>query len=127
MVLTDLPGQELSLEVFDKDMDMKDDFMGRLLYCKNTRHFISTVFAQNSYHGFSKCYYFFVSRLEIKLNNIIKARCMDEVNICLLPLLNSLYRHVYRGMRKCFTMTEFCNFLSFLIYPDCKIVLSLHS
>lgn len=30
VVLTELPGQELSLEVFDKDMDMKDDFMGRL-------------------------------------------------------------------------------------------------
>uniref|UniRef100_A0A671KAW1 Extended synaptotagmin-1-like n=1 Tax=Sinocyclocheilus anshuiensis TaxID=1608454 RepID=A0A671KAW1_9TELE len=26
----ELPGQELTLEVFDKDMDMKDDFMGRL-------------------------------------------------------------------------------------------------
>ncbi|KAK3557158.1 hypothetical protein QTP70_024713 [Hemibagrus guttatus] len=30
LVLTDLPGQDLTLEVFDKDMDMKDDFMGRL-------------------------------------------------------------------------------------------------
>uniref|UniRef100_A0A672MNE1 Extended synaptotagmin-1-like n=1 Tax=Sinocyclocheilus grahami TaxID=75366 RepID=A0A672MNE1_SINGR len=30
VVLTQLPGQELTLEVFDKDMDMKDDFMGRL-------------------------------------------------------------------------------------------------
>ncbi|XP_060775117.1 extended synaptotagmin-1 [Neoarius graeffei] len=30
VVLTELPGQDLSLEVFDKDMDMKDDFMGRL-------------------------------------------------------------------------------------------------
>ncbi|TSZ54736.1 Extended synaptotagmin-1 [Bagarius yarrelli] len=30
VVLTDLPGQDLSLEVLDKDMDMKDDFMGRL-------------------------------------------------------------------------------------------------
>ncbi|XP_027002943.2 extended synaptotagmin-1 [Tachysurus fulvidraco] len=30
VVLTDLPGQDLTLEVFDKDMDMKDDFMGRL-------------------------------------------------------------------------------------------------
>ncbi|XP_051563285.1 uncharacterized protein LOC127446426 isoform X3 [Myxocyprinus asiaticus] len=30
VVLTPLPGQELTLEVFDKDMDMKDDFMGRL-------------------------------------------------------------------------------------------------
>ncbi|XP_051568880.1 extended synaptotagmin-1 [Myxocyprinus asiaticus] len=30
VVLTALPGQELTLEVFDKDMDMKDDFMGRL-------------------------------------------------------------------------------------------------
>lgn len=29
VTLTDLPGQELSLEIFDKDMDMKDDFMGR--------------------------------------------------------------------------------------------------
>uniref|UniRef100_A0A8C1ZVT5 Extended synaptotagmin-like protein 1b n=1 Tax=Cyprinus carpio TaxID=7962 RepID=A0A8C1ZVT5_CYPCA len=26
----ELPGQELTLEVFDKDMDMNDDFMGRL-------------------------------------------------------------------------------------------------
>lgn len=33
MVLTELPGQELSLEVFDKDMDMKDDFMGRYESC----------------------------------------------------------------------------------------------
>lgn len=31
MILTELPGQELHVEVFDKDMDMKDDFMGR--YC----------------------------------------------------------------------------------------------
>ncbi|XP_053355627.1 extended synaptotagmin-1 [Clarias gariepinus] len=30
VVLTDLSGQDLSLEVFDHDMDMKDDFMGRL-------------------------------------------------------------------------------------------------
>ncbi|KAG1925808.1 extended synaptotagmin-1, partial [Pimephales promelas] len=30
VVLTQLPGQDLTLEVFDKDMDMKDDFMGRL-------------------------------------------------------------------------------------------------
>uniref|UniRef100_A0A4W4DZG3 Extended synaptotagmin-like protein 1b n=1 Tax=Electrophorus electricus TaxID=8005 RepID=A0A4W4DZG3_ELEEL len=29
VVLTDLPGQDISLEVLDKDMDMKDDFMGR--------------------------------------------------------------------------------------------------
>lgn len=32
MVLTQLPGQELHLEVFDYDMDMKDDFMGRYSY-----------------------------------------------------------------------------------------------
>ncbi|KAG7218252.1 hypothetical protein INR49_020500 [Caranx melampygus] len=30
VILTQLPGQDLSMEVFDKDMDMKDDFMGRL-------------------------------------------------------------------------------------------------
>lgn len=30
VILTKLPGQELQLEVFDKDMDVKDDFMGRL-------------------------------------------------------------------------------------------------
>ncbi|XP_062852804.1 extended synaptotagmin-1 [Trichomycterus rosablanca] len=30
VVLTDLPGQDVSLEVLDKDMDMTDDFMGRL-------------------------------------------------------------------------------------------------
>ncbi|KAM3877865.1 extended synaptotagmin-1-like [Diretmus argenteus] len=30
VVLTQLPGQDLHMEVFDKDMDMKDDFMGRL-------------------------------------------------------------------------------------------------
>uniref|UniRef100_A0A1A8FVB5 Extended synaptotagmin-like protein 1b n=1 Tax=Nothobranchius korthausae TaxID=1143690 RepID=A0A1A8FVB5_9TELE len=30
VILTQLPGQDLHLEVFDKDMDMKDDFMGRL-------------------------------------------------------------------------------------------------
>uniref|UniRef100_A0A4W6FE11 Extended synaptotagmin-like protein 1b n=1 Tax=Lates calcarifer TaxID=8187 RepID=A0A4W6FE11_LATCA len=29
VILTQLPGQELHMEVFDKDMDMKDDFMGR--------------------------------------------------------------------------------------------------
>lgn len=29
VVLTQLPGQDLHVEVFDKDMDMKDDFMGR--------------------------------------------------------------------------------------------------
>uniref|UniRef100_A0AAQ5ZC50 Extended synaptotagmin-like protein 1b n=1 Tax=Amphiprion ocellaris TaxID=80972 RepID=A0AAQ5ZC50_AMPOC len=30
VILTELPGQELHVEVLDKDMDMKDDFMGRL-------------------------------------------------------------------------------------------------
>ncbi|XP_034536870.1 extended synaptotagmin-1 isoform X2 [Notolabrus celidotus] len=30
VILTKLPGQELHVEMFDKDMDMKDDFMGRL-------------------------------------------------------------------------------------------------
>uniref|UniRef100_H3C487 Extended synaptotagmin 1 n=1 Tax=Tetraodon nigroviridis TaxID=99883 RepID=H3C487_TETNG len=30
VILTQLPGQELHLEVFDYDMDMKDDFMGRV-------------------------------------------------------------------------------------------------
>ncbi|XP_029946655.1 extended synaptotagmin-1-like [Salarias fasciatus] len=30
VILTQLPGQELHVEVFDKDMDMKDDFMGRM-------------------------------------------------------------------------------------------------
>ncbi|CAN9512254.1 unnamed protein product [Ophioblennius macclurei] len=30
VILTELPGQELHVEVFDKDMDMKDDFMGRI-------------------------------------------------------------------------------------------------
>lgn len=33
VVLTQLPGQELTLEVFDKDMDMNDDFMGRYEGC----------------------------------------------------------------------------------------------
>lgn len=33
VVLTQLPGQELTLEVFDRDMDMKDDFMGRYEGC----------------------------------------------------------------------------------------------
>ena len=27
--MTQLAGQDLHLEMFDKDMDMKDDFMGR--------------------------------------------------------------------------------------------------
>uniref|UniRef100_A0A3B4Z4H5 Extended synaptotagmin-1-like n=1 Tax=Stegastes partitus TaxID=144197 RepID=A0A3B4Z4H5_9TELE len=31
VILTQLPGQELHVEVFDKDMDMKDDFMGTFL------------------------------------------------------------------------------------------------
>ncbi|XP_034724938.1 extended synaptotagmin-1 isoform X1 [Etheostoma cragini] len=30
VILTQLPGQDLHMEVFDKDMDVKDDFMGRL-------------------------------------------------------------------------------------------------
>uniref|UniRef100_A0A3P8NDT9 Extended synaptotagmin-like protein 1b n=1 Tax=Astatotilapia calliptera TaxID=8154 RepID=A0A3P8NDT9_ASTCA len=30
VILTQLPGQDLHLEVFDKDINMKDDFMGRL-------------------------------------------------------------------------------------------------
>uniref|UniRef100_A0A8D0B037 Extended synaptotagmin 1 n=1 Tax=Sander lucioperca TaxID=283035 RepID=A0A8D0B037_SANLU len=29
VILTQLPGQDLHVEVFDKDMDMKDDFLGR--------------------------------------------------------------------------------------------------
>uniref|UniRef100_A0A8C7TNU2 Extended synaptotagmin-like protein 1b n=1 Tax=Oncorhynchus mykiss TaxID=8022 RepID=A0A8C7TNU2_ONCMY len=33
VVLTTLPGQELHVEIFDKDMDMKDDFMGRYAGC----------------------------------------------------------------------------------------------
>lgn len=33
VVLTQLPGQELTLEIFDRDMDMKDDFMGRYEGC----------------------------------------------------------------------------------------------
>uniref|UniRef100_A0A673WHA1 Uncharacterized LOC115150497 n=1 Tax=Salmo trutta TaxID=8032 RepID=A0A673WHA1_SALTR len=33
VVLTTLPGQELHVELFDKDMDMKDDFMGRYAGC----------------------------------------------------------------------------------------------
>lgn len=37
MILTQLPGQELHLEVFDYDMDMKDDFMGRYSYKELTR------------------------------------------------------------------------------------------
>lgn len=32
VILTQLPGQELHVEMFDKDMDMKDDFMGRYKY-----------------------------------------------------------------------------------------------
>ncbi|XP_026162943.1 extended synaptotagmin-1-like [Mastacembelus armatus] len=30
VILTQLPGQELHVEVFDKDINMKDDFMGRI-------------------------------------------------------------------------------------------------
>ncbi|TNN81342.1 Extended synaptotagmin-1 [Liparis tanakae] len=30
VILTQLPGQDFQMEVFDRDMDMKDDFMGRL-------------------------------------------------------------------------------------------------
>lgn len=37
--MTDLPGQDVSVEVMDKDMDMKDDFMGR--YITTTMTFIS--------------------------------------------------------------------------------------
>lgn len=29
VILTQLPGQDLHMEVFDKDVDMKDDFLGR--------------------------------------------------------------------------------------------------
>lgn len=29
VILTQLPGQDLHVEVFDKDINMKDDFMGR--------------------------------------------------------------------------------------------------
>uniref|UniRef100_A0AAR2KEI3 Extended synaptotagmin-like protein 1b n=1 Tax=Pygocentrus nattereri TaxID=42514 RepID=A0AAR2KEI3_PYGNA len=45
VVMTDLPGQDVSLEVLDKDMDMKDDFMGR--YCANTVAFILFWFTLN--------------------------------------------------------------------------------
>lgn len=34
MILTELPGQELVIEVFDKDVDMKDDFMGRWFFTR---------------------------------------------------------------------------------------------
>lgn len=34
VVLTQLPGQELTLEILDRDMDMKDDFMGRYEGCR---------------------------------------------------------------------------------------------
>ncbi|XP_073726584.1 extended synaptotagmin-1 [Misgurnus anguillicaudatus] len=55
VVLTELPGQELSLEVFDKDMDMKDDFMGRLKINLNdiiSSRYINELFSLNDVkHG----------------------------------------------------------------------------
>uniref|UniRef100_A0A8C1ZVI4 Extended synaptotagmin-like protein 1b n=1 Tax=Cyprinus carpio TaxID=7962 RepID=A0A8C1ZVI4_CYPCA len=40
VVLTQLPGQELTLEVFDKDMDMNDDFMGSSPQWDEAFHFL---------------------------------------------------------------------------------------
>uniref|UniRef100_A0A673GS86 Zinc finger CCCH domain-containing protein 10-like n=1 Tax=Sinocyclocheilus rhinocerous TaxID=307959 RepID=A0A673GS86_9TELE len=40
VVLTHLPGQELTLEVFDRDMDMKDDFMGSSPQWDEAFHFL---------------------------------------------------------------------------------------
>uniref|UniRef100_A0A8K9WZ97 Extended synaptotagmin-like protein 1b n=1 Tax=Oncorhynchus mykiss TaxID=8022 RepID=A0A8K9WZ97_ONCMY len=40
VVLTTLPGQELHVELFDKDMDMKDDFMGRYAGCDPMRYLL---------------------------------------------------------------------------------------
>uniref|UniRef100_A0A671SPM2 Extended synaptotagmin-1-like n=1 Tax=Sinocyclocheilus anshuiensis TaxID=1608454 RepID=A0A671SPM2_9TELE len=40
VVLTQLPGQELTLEVFDRDMDMKDDFMGSSPQWDEAFHFL---------------------------------------------------------------------------------------
>ncbi|XP_068170607.1 extended synaptotagmin-1 [Antennarius striatus] len=47
VILTELPGQELRVEVFDKDMDMKDDFMGRLKI--NLKHIIDSQYTDQWY------------------------------------------------------------------------------
>lgn len=73
MILTQLPGQELHLEVFDYDMDMKDDFMGRYSYkeltgiIKFNKVFKRTLTCPKTY------------RLKISLKDIIDSQYNDQV------------------------------------------------
>lgn len=46
VVLTDLPGQDMTLEILDKDMDMKDDFMGRC--CTKKHYWVSVLLCSHS-------------------------------------------------------------------------------
>lgn len=46
VVLTDLPGQDMTLEILDKDMDMKDDFMGRC--CIKKHYWVSVLLCSYS-------------------------------------------------------------------------------
>lgn len=75
MILTQLPGQELHLEVFDYDMDMKDDFMGRYSYKELTGIFkFNKVLKMTSTHTCPKKY-----RLKISLKDIIDSQYNDQV------------------------------------------------
>lgn len=73
MILTQLPGQELHLEVFDYDMDMKDDFMGRYSYKELT----GIIKFNKVLKIISTCPK--KSRLKISLKDIIDSQYKDQV------------------------------------------------
>lgn len=75
MVLTQLPGQELHLEVFDYDMDMKDDFMGRYSYKELTGIIKIQQVQMTSTLTCPKKKY----RLKINLKDIIDSQYSDQV------------------------------------------------
>lgn len=77
MILTQLPGQDLRLEVFDYDMDMKDDFMGRYGYNGLTgiiklKQAIKDEFISTLSHVLQH-------RLKISLKDIIDSQYTDQV------------------------------------------------
>lgn len=83
VILTELPGQELHVEVLDKDMDMKDDFMGRYSHNRNSKmiHFMSVnslLMLSNLTITSKMC------RLKVNLKDIVDSQYTDQVGIPLL-------------------------------------------
>ncbi|CAG06731.1 unnamed protein product, partial [Tetraodon nigroviridis] len=75
VILTQLPGQELHLEVFDYDMDMKDDFMGRYSYKEFTGNIKFNKVLKMTFTLTHPEKY----RLKISLKDIIDSQYNDQV------------------------------------------------